>query len=726
MVNLKTVQDEGENSSIGSVVHYIGDSAPISDAPLTVPLLPDPGFLWQVFRRNFWLFALVLLFATLPALYFIRTIPPVYAARASILIEPTAEPIRTTAPGQANGIVNADEVDTEIRLIGSPLVAERAAFLYAEKYVDQEITSTLIDSITQSIATSVRVTRSGQTRIADVTATNVSPEFTARAANVVAEAYLGSQVEAKTSRTDASAAFINARLKELERNALDAQTRLDNYKAENDLVSAQGLTNSDQEVSLLNQQVTTAEADLNAAQARLDTMTTQLSSGGGGEDVGATLNSATISSLRQSETVASSRLSVLVQRYGPAHPERQQAEAELETIQSRIEEEIARILSSLEADVQTAQSRVRSLRRSLSEAKGRRESTNYAQAGLSRLMQQAEAAQSIYSSFLERSQETGALRDSAMPDAMISAKAEIPTAPVGPRYKVLSVAAGILGLGLAIFSILIAEYLRRGVQTKRDVEKRLRIRYAGAVPTLRSTVGWRKSRLMPHEYVLKHPQSIFAESFRSIRAFLTLSPGSRPRAIAITSALPGEGKTTTALCIAIATAAEGVNTVLVDADMRRMGSSRTINYTAEKDIYDYVLDGADLSDCLYTDPASNLKVLGSTATPDHNRNPLREELVIKMFEELRQKFDVIIVDTAPLLGVADGRVIATLADRVLMVTRWKKTSMRAVEAVTSMLLDTKAKLTGLALTQVNIKKYASTGDGDVYAYTKKFRGYYNN
>ena len=693
---------------------------------VNVPILPDPGFLWQVFRRNFWLFSFVILIFAVPAIYFINTLDPIYASRASILIEPTAEPIRTTAPGQSNGIVNADEVDTEIRLIGSPLVAERAAVLFASKYIDKEITESDLGDLTKQIAGSVRVTRAGQTRIADITASGIDPEFVARAANSVAEAYLGSQVEVKTSRTDASAAFINARLKELERNSLNAQTRLDNYRADNGLVSAQGLTNSDQEVSLLNQQVSSAEANLQAAQARLSTMRAQLLSGGGGEDVGATLNSGTISILRQSEANASSRLASLVQRYGPAHPERRQAEAELSTVRERIQEEIARILSSLEADVQTADSRVRSLRGSLRQAQTRRDSTNSAQAGLSRLMQQADAARAIYQSFLERSQETGALRDSAMPDAMISARAEVPSAPVGPRYKLLSVAAGILGVGAGFFALLVAEYLRRGVQTKRDVQKRLNLRYAGAIPTLRSTVGWRKSRLMPHDYVLEHPQSIFAESFRSIRAFLMLSPGRAARAIAITSALPGEGKTTTSLCLALTTAAEGINTVLVDADLRRRGASRTVHYFAQKDIYDYALDGAPLSECLYTDPGSNLKVLGSNSLPSHNRNPLQEEMIVKMFDELRETFDVIIVDTAPILGVADGRVIATLADRVLMVTRWKKTSMRAVEAVTSMLLDTKAKVTGLALTQVNIKKYASTGDGDVYAYTKKFRGYYNN
>ncbi len=715
------MNDTNHQAPIASIIH------PSSD--IGIPLLPDPGFLWQVFRRNMGMFFCVVALICVLTIVLLRTLPPIYAARASILIEPVSDPVRTTAPGRANGIVNADEVDTEIRLIGSALVAERAARLHAENVQRPDnlpVTEEQILSLAAQIRSSIQVSRAGQTRVVDITSTGTDADFVAIAANSIANAYLDSQIEAKTTRTDASSEFINARLEELEKNSLTALAQLDNYRADRGLISSQGITNADQEVSLLNQQVSTAEADLRAAEARLNTARTQLEAGRNGDDIGVTLSSSTISSLRQSEAQASSRLSILAQRYGSLHPERRQAEAELSDIRARIQEEISRILSSLSSDVQTSQSRVDSLNLSLAAARNRRNETNNAQAGYSRLQQKADAAQAIYQSFLERSQETGALRDSAMPDAVIYARANVPVAPIGPRYKLLGAAGFILALGAGVFAILVSEYLRRGVRTKRDIERRLQLRYAGAVPTLRSTTGWRKPKLLPHDYVLKFPHSIFAESFRSIRTFLTLSPGTRPKALAITSALPGEGKTTTSLCLALTTAAEGVSTILVDADLRRRGASRLTNYSSELDIYDYLLNGAPLSKCLYFDPNSSLHILGSNGTNHSSTNPLQEALIIKMFEELREAYDVTIVDTAPILGVADGRVIATLADRVLLVTRWKKTSMRAVEAVTSMLVNTKAKVTGLALTQVNIKKYASTGDGDVYAYTKKFRGYYQN
>ena len=701
---------------------------PPQTAPPRVPFLPDPGFLWQVFRRNFWLFAstIALVLALTAAFLFIQQ--PRYIAQASLLVEPASDPVRTTEPGE-QVLANINEVETEIKLISSPLIAQRAAALYADRFASPDgdpLSEREIELLARRITAATRVTRAGQTKVIDITAVDTDPAFTAAAANLLAEAYQQSQVEAKTTESDASTAFINARLAELERNALRDQTALDNYRAARGLVGTEGATNAEQEVSNLNQQLAAARAELAEKRGRLGAARAQLRRGSGGADVGAALGSGTIASLRQQEARVSAQLAVLVERYGPLHPERRQTEEELKEVRSRIQEEINRVLSSLQAEVQTAQSRVASLQGSRGEAVGTVTQASRAQAGLSELEQKALASQTVYQSFLQRSQEAGALRDSALPDATIASRATVPERPFSPNYLLISIAGAAAALVFGFIAILIAEYLRRGVQTKRDIERGLNLRYAGAIPSLKSTLKGRKNLAPPQEYVLTHPHSLFAESFRSIRTFLTLSPGVRPRVLAITSALPREGKTTTSVCLARTTAAEGVRTLLVDADLRRRGSSSLLDYENEHDIYDYVNGRQPLAECVAQDPRSGLFVLGSNAIPETPASPMTEARIEAMYEEFREAYDVVIVDTAPILGVAESRVLATVADRVLVIAQWKRTSRRAVEAVVDMLLDAGAKITGVAMTQVNIKKYASTGDGDVYAYTKKFRGYYVN
>lgn len=692
-------------------------------------LLPDPGLIWQVFRRNIGRFIVAGLVVLLLAAAYLALQQPLYRAEASLLIDPVSEPVKSPSANIGKPFVDADQVDTEIRLLSSPLVAERAAQLYADRFASPDgdrFNPVEVRALAKRIRASTRVSRSGQTRVIDITAISDDRNFAATAANLLAEAYLNAQVEAKTSVNDSTKNFVNARLQELEGNALRTQAAVDNFRAANGLASANGSTNAEQEVSNLNQQLASARADLAEKQGRYNAAREQLLRGGGGADVGAALGSGTIASLRQQEARASADYAVLASRLGPLHPERQQKERELEDVRQRIQEEINRVLSSLQADVQTAQSRVASLSGSRGSAAGSLAQNARAQTRLSELEARAQAAATVYQAFLQRSQEAGALRDSAMPDARFAQRADVPAQPFSPNYPLTILFAGV-GAGIAgMLTVVISEYLRRGVQTKRDIERRLRLRYAGAVPSLRSTVKSRKLLQPPHIYVLEHPFSLFAEAFRSIRTFLTLSPGARPRVIAITSALPREGKTTTSVCLAQTTAAEGARTILVDGDLRRRGASALLGYESEFDIIDYLERRQPLSACLMRDDVTGLHILGVNRSPDAARNPMTIQRVKEVLDELRDLYDVAIVDTAPILGVAEGRILATAADRVLLITHWRRTSVRAVEATIDMLLDAGAKITGMALTQVDIRKYASTGDGDVYAYTKKFRGYYTN
>jgi len=707
----------------------IEDAEEASGPSGSVPLLPDPGLLWQFFRRNLLLFVLVVLsIIGLTAVYLALQVPT-YSTTATLVIEPAADPVRTAGARDGVAVAQTDPVDTEIRLVGSPVVADRAGRLYAERFASPDgdpFTEEEIELLGRQMRGSAFITRSGQTRVIDVTAVSEDPAFAAASANLIIEAYLDGQVEAKTNRSDSNSEFINARISELEKNAAEAQAAVDNYRAARGLVSANGSTNAEQEVSNLNQQLASARADLAEKQGRLSTAREQLARGGGGADVGAALSSGTVSNLRQEESRLSAQLSVLRSRYGPLHPERVQAEAELADVRSNLQDEINRVISNLQADVQTAQSRVSSLQSSRSAALGSLQRNGQAQAGLTELEQKAAAAQGIFQAFLARSQESGALRDSATPDALFASRAEVPEFPSSPNYPLIGAAGTMLAFAAGFVSIGLAEYLRRGIQTKRDVERKLRLRYAGAIPTLKSTLDGKKTDEAPHDYVISSPHSLFAESFRSVRTFLTLSPGKRPRAIAITSALPGEGKTTTSVCLARTAAAEGGRILLVDADFRRRGSSELVAYESDNDIFNYIAGEAKLEDCIYHDELANLDVLGSNEAIGAQQLPLTQDRIESMFEELKERYDAVIVDTAPLLGVAEGRIIATCADRVLLVTQWKKTSARAVEAAVDMLTDAKAKVTGLSLTQVDIRRYASTGEGDVYAYTKKFRGYYQN
>ncbi len=687
----------------------------------------------MVFRRNIWLFlgVVVLVAGTAATWTLVQT--PIYSATASLLIDPVARDVVDVKSVTPDLPGTSDVVDTQVRLIQSPQIARRAADAYARlRPNDARSAQAGRADLASTMAKMISVNRSGLTFVIDISAESSEPQFAADAANLFAQQYIAAQRDAKVGANQQASDWLTTRTAELRDASSHADAELQQYKIANGLLSSNGATNAEQEVSTLNQQIAIAKADLAEKSGRLNAARAQLRAGGGGADVGAALGSGTIGSLRQSEATASSQVAQLQANYGPLHPDLLKAQSQLKEIRVQIQQEIDRILSNLEADVRVSSSRLASLQGSQSRANGALAGNNSAGVGMMALQRKADAAKAIYETFLNRLRETSAQQGLQQADSRIAAAAETPKSPDFPNHMLAALGGIGGGIALGLIAIALAEYLQGGVRTKTDVERRLRVRYAGAVPTLQSTLGKMRATEPPQDYIVSHPLSVFAESLRSLQAFLLLGGGSGGggaqggRVVAIASALPQEGKTTTSVCLARTAALGGARTILVDCDLRRRGSSEQFITDKRPGLYEYMRGEVSLDEALVIDPASGAYVLGTSESQQDARDPLTPNNLGRLIAELRKRFDVIILDTAPVLGVADARAVAAAADRVLVISRWAKTSLRAVEAAIDVLLDAGAKISGIALTQVDITRYASTGHSDTYGYQKKFRGYYTN
>lgn len=689
-------------------------------------LLPDPGYLWMVFRRHLWLFLGVA--AAILALVALRTLTmvPVYTSIASVVIEPRKNDVIKMQSVVPNLPADSDVVDTEVRMITSPTLAMRVVTDLSRQGYDMGpiATEVQLERSAAALLRRIAVVRAGLTYVIDITASSDNADEAAAIANTIARQYVASQKDAKVGATRSANVWLNRRLTELRAAAGAADAALQNYKIRNGLMSAQGATMAEQEVSALNQQISLARAELAEKQGRLSAARAQLSRGGGGADVGASLSSGTVGGLRAREAEASQNLAQLESRYGPLYPEVRTAKSQLADIRSQIQQEIDRILSSLEAEVRVASSRLGSLQGSQSSARGSLASNSQAQVGYMELERRAEATKLIYEAFLNRSKETAAQEGLQQPDARISSFGAVPAFPDSPNYQIAALFGLFAALVAGFLAIGLAEYLQRGVQTKSDVERRLRVRYAGAVPTLASTLNGMRETEAPQDYIVSHPFSSFAESFRSLRAFVALR--SRARTLAISSPLPQEGKTTTSVCLARTAALAGTKTVLVDCDLRRRGTSTMLLRQPTAGLVEVLTGEATLDQALVLDEPTGLYILGTSESPSSAFDPLTPANLDRLMKQLKERFEFIILDTAPVLGVADARAVAAAVDSVLVLTRWRKTSINAAETAVELLLDANANIAGLALTQVDIRRYASTGQSDVYGYHKKFSGYYQN
>jgi capsular exopolysaccharide synthesis family protein len=415
-------------------------------------------------------------------------------------------------------------------------------------------------------------------------------------------------------------------------------------------------------------------------------------------------------------------------RYGDRHPDLLKAKRQLADMDAQIQAEIRRIVSNLEAQVTVARERTASMAASAARAKGNLAANNQASVRLNELERNAEAARALYNSFLNRFKETTAQQGFEAPDARVLSQAKIPGWPSSPNKQLNLLIALVLAVGAGLGAAVLAEALDSGLGTAEDVERRMHLTYLGSIPTLESTLKAGplfKSKIPPVDFVVEKPLSSFAEAFRNLRAAVLFSrTGESVKVIAITSSLPGEGKTTTSLALARTMAIAGSSTIILDCDLRRRGISRFLSGEPVNGLIEVLNGTCVLEQALVRDGASGAMILPLARSAYTAKDVFRTPAMRRLLEGLRRRFDVVVLDTAPVLPVADTRILAAMADTVVVLTRWRKTPRKAMESTLRILKSTTANIAGVALTQVDLKMQAKTGYGDPGYYYQSYKKYY--
>jgi len=691
-------------------------------------LLANPWQVLDIFRRRRWAFILAFVGVLGPAIAYANLAPRTYDAYASVMIQPRfTDPLSSTTPPDSRSPA-PDFVESQMLLLDSPqLSREVAKALHMAEVPDKRASATDEDAALDAAASKLRaetdIRQVGTTPVIAIIATTDSPELSAAIANEFARQYLNTLDQARNDIDNSLNSRIDSRLEQLRRAADTANRQVQEYAIRHGLMSAEGATMAEQEASTLNQQVAQARADLAEKQGRLAAARRQVAGGGGGEDSASALSSGTIGSLRSQEAEASRNLAELRTRYGPRHPAVAQQEKQLADIRQQIQLEIGRIMSSLQGEVNVASSRLSSLLASQSQSRSRLASNAAAEVGYSALQSKAAAAKTIYEAYLNRSRAASASDGLNPPVATIQSTAIPPSAPSGPNTHLIYLLGMLFAVAAGIGAVGVTEFWDGGVSARSDVERKLGARYLGAIPELGTTVA--KARERPEDYIISHPLSSFAEAFRNLRAAVTLRDPERTRVFAVSSALPLEGKTTTAICLARTFALAGEPTVLVDCDLRRHSASNILLPEGNDGLGDVLAGRSTVRDAVQPDSSSDLHILGTRVAPSDGRDVLTSRAVDALLRQLRDEFRYIIIDTAPVLGVADARAVAGQADSTILLARWRKTYLRSVDTALDLLLEGKAKVSGVALTIVNVKKFGSRKE-ELYGYHKDFHGYYSN
>jgi capsular exopolysaccharide synthesis family protein len=330
----------------------------------------------------------------------------------------------------------------------------------------------------------------------------------------------------------------------------------------------------------------------------------------------------------------------------------------------------------------------------------------------------------MYQAIMGKLNETQGQTGIQTPDARIISPAAPPVRPSFPRKDLTMAVAVPAGLVLGLLFAFMAEWLDAGFRTRTQLETVLGLPVLATVPEVKTTGDSIAQARAVAERIIDKPMSAFAEAIRGLQLGLTLSNvDKKPKVVVITSSMPGEGKTVLAVSLARLAAISGVKTLIIDGDFRRPMVLGVMGAKAECGIVEALSGSQRLDQCIVKDVRSDAQILPCLRTPPNSLDLLSSAAMHLLMDSVRKSFDLVIVDSAPMLPVNDTKILSKLADTVLFTVLWEKTPRDAAVNAIRCLADVHATIGGVAFSRADPRRfqYYSYGNQDYYSYSKYYR-----
>ena len=663
----------------------------------------------------------------------VSTMTPQYVATARVQIDPSRNPLAKNDAG-TDQTLSPEAIETEVSVIGSPDAARRVVQKLNLKN-DPELVKGVIEqagftmtasekelAVANVLLSKLAVGRDKLTYIIDIDFKSRDPVKAARVANAFAENYLETKVSNKAGTARSQVEWFKARLEKLGQEVREADAKVAQYRAAAGIVGgvpgvAGGGTIADVRVAPLSGAIAATESQAAAATAQLSTAQQQAARGGL-DAVTEVRNSAVVGELRRQRAELLRSIGEIQARYGEKHPESVRVRGQLESVDRQIREEGERVLGSLRANAQAAQAQAASLRRSMDALEAERAQDTRAAVLADSLERESTAKRAEYDRLSQMLLESTQAAQNSIAQAEIVGRAEAPSKPSSPNKPLLYALSLLVGLTVGAGTIAAQEMMVTGMRSSADIEAKLGIPLLAAVPRVGKNVS-------PADLLIEKPTSLFAESMRIARASILGVRSDRPsRIIAITSALPGEGKTTTALSFARTLAIGNARTLLLECDVRRAALKPIVGhaYGDGPGIVEVLHGEATLDEAIRPSEIKNLDQM-LVSQPYYSPEDLfGGDDMRTLLARLSQKYERIVLDLPPLIGLADGRFLAVLADATVMIVKWDETPVNAAVAAIQSLRSDGVNAIGAIFTMVDTQAEAM---GGLY-YSKKYSNYYQN
>ena len=559
---------------------------------------------------------------------------------------------------------------------------------------------------TKQVRRHLSVDADGRSYIVTIGFSASSSEKAAKIANAFAEQYLASQIDAKTAITAKANEWAKSQLDTAGEQLREAEKAVEQFRARHneiiELVPGSSVAAA-QQLNQINTLLASAMEARIAAETRL-AAAKKLAAANDIYAIPEVLSSRLVEQLRVEETRAVARRASLQSRLGVLYPDLKAADNELAHIRGAISGEVKKIVASLGSDVQFARAREEELAAKVESLRKDVGQVSRLQFQLANLERRADARRTFYAALEKRYVETSALLHGVYPDARIVASATPQPLRSWPNVPIVIAAGLLLGaaLGAAIAALL--ELADKSFRTPPQLEEATGLACLGILPdmghALRRTIGGDLS---------SQDTRLFREAVRSVCIAMDGAAGLKAnkegRVVVVTSALPEEGKTVSSVALATALAARGSRTLLIDADLRRPqvgGYLDAISHS--RDLAAILADGEGCQAA--TAVADNFYVIRGGDGHENAQQVFLSPQFGTFLQAARTQFDAIVVDSPPVMVVADAAVLARFADVVLHVIRWGRTRRSMVlDAVNRMRRANGEAVAVTMLNRVDLGKY---------------------
>jgi capsular exopolysaccharide synthesis family protein len=686
---------------------------------------------WRVlWKRSFIILTLTIVSLAAAAIYSFRT-KPVYESVSRIEIKPNTAPNvglqgLIEEGGRAGESGSALQTETLVLQSSSVILQTAESLNLLDRVRDAarkegkaggeppagEMTSGERLALIGMIKGGLHVQIVPGTQMVDISFRSNDPKLATEVVNKLVDTYIDEDLRSKFDRTMHVSVWLQKQLEGLRQAAGDAQRQLADYQKQHNIVGTDETSSlTMQSLAQTSSDLETAEADRIMKEARMRDFQSQ------DPDMVALMgDDPQLATLRSQLVSLQTERAQLASKYGEHHPRMQELNAQIDKVQASIKREVALARRQVRDEYLGSHRMEILLQKRLEAQKEEAYRLNEDEAQYAILRHEAELNRDLYDALQMRLKEASVTAGLSATNITIVDRASVPLAPIAPR-KTLSLLLGLLGgLLCGIVIAFMVESVDDTLQTSEEVENVSMLASLATIPHISVEPEKRKRKeseeaepagfRMEQLVSLNNPKSHAAEAYRGLRSSLLLSSiDIPPRVIVVTSAFPGEGKTTTAVNVTIAFAQRGERVLLVDADLRRGSLDRVFSLDDRSFGLSTVLAQPTAHRSLAT-PLPELPLLSVLPTGPRPPNPSEMLSSNRMEEQLRQwalEFDRVVIDSAPVLAVSDTQAMAVLADTVILVVRAGLTRKRALVRARDLLWRINAPISGVVVNDVDMR-----------------------